>query len=78
MPFVTVRITREGATREQKAQLIAGVTDLLVRVLDKEPATTMVVIDEVDVDAWGVAGLPVPQFRARRAEVAAAATAAGS
>ena len=76
MPFVTIRITREGATREQKAQLIAGVTDLLAHVLDKEPAATMVVIDEVDVDAWGIAGLPVPQFRARRADLAAPAAGA--
>jgi 4-oxalocrotonate tautomerase len=73
MPFVSVRITREGATREQKAQVIAGVTDLLTRVLGKEPATTMVVIEEVDTDAWGIEGLPVPEFRARRT----AATRAG-
>jgi 4-oxalocrotonate tautomerase len=72
MPFVTVRITREGATREQKAQVIAGVTDLLVRVLGKEPATTMVVIDEVDIEAWGIEGLPVPEFRARKAAAARA------
>jgi 4-oxalocrotonate tautomerase len=66
MPFVTIRITKEGATREQKAELIAGVTELLVRVLDKEPATTMVIIDEVELDNWGVAGLPTPAFRALR------------
>ena len=36
MPYVNIRITREGATREQKAQLIAGVTDLLYEVLDKQ------------------------------------------
>ena len=66
MPFVTVRITREGATREQKAALISGVTELLVRVLSKEPATTMVVIDEVEPENWGVAGVPVPLYRAHR------------
>lgn len=63
MPYVNIQITREGATREQKAQLIAGVTDLLVRVLDKSPATTHVVIDEIELDNWGVGGLPVPEFR---------------
>jgi 4-oxalocrotonate tautomerase len=56
MPYVNVKITREGATSEQKAALIAGVTQLLVDVLGKNPATTVVVIDEVDTDNWGVGG----------------------
>ena len=47
MPYVNIRITREGATSEQKRQLIRGATDLLVDVLDKDPNTTFVVIDEV-------------------------------
>lgn len=56
MPYVNIRITREDVTPQQKAELIAGVTDILVRVLHKDPATTFVVIDEVDTDNWGVAG----------------------
>lgn len=56
MPYVNIRITREGATAEQKARLIKGATDLLVEVLGKNPATTVVVIDEVETDNWGVAG----------------------
>jgi len=56
MPYVNVKITREGATAEQKAALIAGVTQLLVDILGKNPATTVVVIDEVDTDNWGVGG----------------------
>ena len=63
MPYINIQITREGVTREQKAQLIAGVTDLMVRVLDKSPATTHVVITEVELDNWGVGGMPVPAFR---------------
>lgn len=63
MPYVNIKITREGATREQKAKLIAGVTDLLLDVLDKAPARTFVVIDEVEMEDWGVAGLPVEEFR---------------
>ncbi len=63
MPYVNIKITREGATTEQKAELIKGATDLLVRVLDKKPATTFVVIDEVDLEDWGVGGLPVEAFR---------------
>ncbi len=63
MPYVHIKITKEGATAEQKAELIAGVTDLLVKVLNKNPATTFVVIDEVDTDNWGVAGQSVTQRR---------------
>ncbi len=65
MPYVNIRITREGATAGQKAELIAGVTDLLVRVLGKSPATTFVVIDEVALEDWGIGGLPVEDYRAR-------------
>jgi len=63
MPYVNIKVTREGITPEQKAELIKGVTDLLVNVLDKSPATTFVVIDEVDMENWGVGGVPVDVFR---------------
>ena len=63
MPYVNIKVTREGVTAEQKADLISGVTDLLVRVLDKDPATTFVVIDEVELSDWGIGGLPVLQYR---------------
>ena len=63
MPYVNIKITREGATADQKAELIAGVTDLLVRVLNKNPATTVVVIDEVDTDNWGISGQSVTKLR---------------
>ena len=63
MPYVNIKITREGATAEQKAELIAGVTDLLVCVLNKNPATTVVVIDEVDTDNWGISGQSVTKLR---------------
>ena len=63
MPYVNIKVTREGVTREQKAALISGVTDLLVQVLQKNPSTTHVVIDEVELDNWGLGGLPVPEFR---------------
>ncbi len=63
MPYVNIKITREGATPEQKAALIAGATDLLAKVLNKNPATTFVVIDEVALEDWGVGGLPVEAYR---------------
>ncbi len=56
MPYVNIRITREGATPDQKAMLIRGATQLLVDVLGKNPATTVVIIDEVDTDNWGIGG----------------------
>ena len=55
MPYVNIRIT-PGATEAQKAELIAGATDLLVKVLNKNPATTFVIIDEVQTENWGVGG----------------------
>ncbi len=65
MPYVKIQITREGATREQKTALIRGATDLLVQVLDKNPATTFVVIEEVETDHWGIGGETVTALRER-------------
>lgn len=56
MPYVNIKITREGVTTDQKTALIKGATQLLVDVLGKDPATTVVVIDEVDTDNWGIGG----------------------
>ena len=65
MPYVNIRVTRENGTptAEQKAELIKGATELLVHVLGKNPATTVVVIDEVDTDNWGVGGETVTRRR---------------
>ena len=65
MPYVNIKITREGASREQKARLIKGVTELLVDVLGKNPDTTVVLIEEVDTDNWGIAGETVTVRRQR-------------
>jgi 4-oxalocrotonate tautomerase len=65
MPYVNVRLTEESVTAAQKARLIAGITDLLVEELGKNPATTIVVIDEVPTDNWGIAGETVTVRRAR-------------
>ena len=63
MPYVNIRITKESATADQKAKLIKGATDLLVDVLGKNPATTVVVIDEVDTDNWGIGGETITHRR---------------
>ena len=68
MPYVNIKITREGGTTAaQKAALIEGTTELLARVLGKSPATTVVVIDEVDMENWGIGGVPVEEYRKRLA-----------
>ena len=67
MPYVNIKITREGATAEQKAALIKGATELLQKTLGKNPATTVVVIDEVDTDNWGIGGESVTVRRKRGA-----------
>lgn len=67
MPYVNIKVTREGVTPEQKAALIRATTDALVSILGKDPATTFVVIDEVELESWGIGGLPVQAYRARPA-----------
>ena len=65
MPYVNIKITREGATSKKKAALIRGVTQLLVDVLHKNPETTVVTIEEVDTDNWGIGGVSVTERRRR-------------
>ena len=67
MPIVTIQFTREGATPEQKAALIKGTTDLLRDVLGKPPNLTFVVIQEVNLEDWGVGGLPIAEYRRQTA-----------
>jgi 4-oxalocrotonate tautomerase len=63
MPYIRIEVTREGVTQQQKQQLIAEATEMVVRVLGKDPATTFVIIDEVETDNWGVAGRTVTERR---------------
>jgi 4-oxalocrotonate tautomerase len=65
MPYIKIEVTREGVTREQKQKLIAGVTELMTEVLDKDPSMTHVVIQEIDLDDWGYAGEQVSVLRER-------------
>ena len=74
MPIVTIQITREGsapgrdaATEAEKAALIKGASELLLNVLNKPLESTFVVIEEVPLENWGWGGLPVPEFRRRKA-----------
>ncbi|NVK05003.1 MAG: 4-oxalocrotonate tautomerase family protein [Flavobacteriia bacterium] len=54
MPYINIKVTDENVTKEQKRELIHGATKLVVDVLGKDPRTTHVVIDEVNIDNWGV------------------------
>jgi 4-oxalocrotonate tautomerase len=62
----SIKVTHEGVTDEQKAALIKGATQLLVDVLGKDPATTVVVIDEVETDNWGIGGKTVTVLRKQK------------
>jgi 4-oxalocrotonate tautomerase len=65
VPYVNIKVTKEGVTADQKAEFIKGVTDLLAKVLGKNPATTVVVIDEVDTGNWGIGGETITVRRGR-------------
>ncbi len=65
MPFVNVRITKEQGcpTTEQKKELIAEITELLSKVLNKNKASTVVIIDEIDTDNYGLGGKSITEVR---------------
>ena len=65
MPYINLKITRDGVTREQKKQIVAEFTDTLVRVLGKKPEHTHIVIDEIETDNWGFAGMLTTDYRVR-------------
>ena len=67
MPYVNVRVAKEETTAEKKAELIEEITQLLARVLGKNPESTNVVIDEVDPENWGVGGKTIQKIRAEKA-----------
>ncbi|TEY04620.1 2-hydroxymuconate tautomerase family protein [Campylobacter sp. US33a] len=65
MPFVNIRITKENGepTPKQKQELIEGVTDLLAKVLNKNKASTVVIIDEIEIDNYGLGGKTITEVR---------------
>lgn len=65
MPYINIKVTKEGVTSQQKQALIHGATQLVVDVLDKDPQTTFVVIDEVETDNWGIGFHQVTTLRER-------------
>lgn len=67
MPYVNVRITKDGVTAEQKAQIVAEITATLQRVLGKRPDQTHIVIDEIDPENWGFSGMLTTEYRKKKA-----------
>lgn len=65
MPYINIQITK-GATREQKAQIIKDFTESLVRVLNKKPEHTHIVIQEIPEEDWGFEGLPTDEWKKRQ------------
>jgi 4-oxalocrotonate tautomerase len=63
MPYINVKITDEEVTNEQKQAIIKGCTQLMVDILKKTPATTFVVIDEINTDNWGIGYDQVTELR---------------
>lgn len=66
MPYILIQVTKEGLSKEKKEVLIKETTELMVRTLNKDPATTFVVIEEVETDNWGVGGMSVTEMRNRQ------------
>jgi 4-oxalocrotonate tautomerase len=63
MPYVNVRITRDGVTADQKRRIVEEITETLVRVLGKRPEHTHIIIDEVEPENWGFAGMLTTEYR---------------
>ena len=63
MPYVNVRITRDGVTVEQKRQVVEQITRTLVNVLGKRPEHIHIIIDEVEPEDWGFAGMLTTDYR---------------
>ena len=63
MPYVNVKITKDGVTKSQKAQIVRDITNSLVKTLGKKPEHIHIVIDEVETDNWGFAGMLTTEYR---------------
>ena len=66
MPYVNVRITKDGVTAEQKKQIVEEITQTLVKVLGKRPEHTHIIIDEIEPEDWGFAGMLTTEFQKQR------------
>lgn len=65
MPIVTIHML-EGRSKEQKRNLIEKVTDTVVETLDSPPEAVRIIISEMASEHYGVAGLPVNEYRVKK------------
>ena len=63
MPYVNVKITKDGVTKSQKEQIVRDSTNSLVKTLGEKPEHIHIVIDEVETDNWGFAGMLTTEYR---------------
>lgn len=63
MPYINVKITKDGVTTEQKRRIVEEMTQTLVNVLNKKPEHIHIVIDEVEPENWGFAGMLTTEYR---------------
>lgn len=66
MPYINVKITKDGVTTEQKRRIVEEMTQTLVSVLNKKPEHIHIVIDEVEPENWGFAGMLTTEFRKQK------------
>lgn len=66
MPYINVRITKDGVTREKKAQIVKEITETVQNVLGKKPHHIHIVIDLVDEENWGFSGMLTDDYRAQQ------------
>ena len=67
MPYINVKITKDGVTVEQKKRIVEEMTRTLVSVLDKKPEHIHIVIDEIEPENWGYAGMLTTEYRNKQA-----------
>jgi 4-oxalocrotonate tautomerase len=67
MPYVNVQVTK-GVTIDQKRQLVREITESLVRVPGNKPEHTRIVIQEIELENWGFAGMLTDEWIARQNE----------
>ena len=65
MPYINVKITKDGVTKNQKARIVEEITNTLVTVLGKKPEHIHIVIDEIEPENWGFAGMLTTEYRKR-------------
>jgi len=65
MPYINLKLTA-GVQRHEKEQIVQEFTAVLQRILDKNPHETHIIIEEIEQENWGLAGMLVDDYRRQR------------